>query len=71
MLIIAGLKADVLNDNTDKREFVTKEEGEKVASQIGAALHLQVSAKAGMNVNELFRQSMVATLTIDKKKKKR
>ncbi|ORX55251.1 ras-domain-containing protein [Piromyces finnis] len=60
--ILVGLKKDLRDDtdvinelNKKHQKPVTKEQGEKMANEIGALRYVEVSAKTGENVSELFR----------------
>lgn len=56
--ILIGLKSDLREDESiDKSKLVPKEEGQKLANEIGAINFFECSAKTGDNVEEIFVQS--------------
>lgn len=56
--ILIGLKGDLRDDpEINKDEFVTKEEGENLANEIGALRFFECSAKTGENVETIFLES--------------
>jgi len=73
--ILVGLKKDLRNDSETIEELskkhqkpVTKEQGEKMANEIGALRYVEVSAKTGDNVSELFK--IAARIAINPRKTK-
>jgi GTPase SAR1 family protein len=72
-MVLVGLKADLLVNGVKEpsSEMVKIEEGEKVASQINAMFHMQVSSLTGYNVKDLFIQAMKDTLNHQQKKMKK
>lgn len=76
--ILVGLKAD-LRDNRIVREsmrmnplrFVTQEEGEACAREMGAECYLECSALTSRGINEVFEVAARATLTTTEKKNHR
>lgn len=58
--ILIALKSDLREDNDpvlDKSNFVSKEDGEKLAEQIKALKFMECSARTGYNVKEVFEES--------------
>lgn len=58
--ILIALKADLRDDNDpvlDKSNFVSKEDGEKLAEQIKALKFMECSARTGQNVKQVFEEA--------------
>jgi len=73
--VLVGLKKDLRDDPETIEELgkkhqkpVTKDQGEKMANEIGALRYVEVSAKTGENVNELFR--IAARIALNPRKTK-
>lgn len=57
MILLVGTKLDMRNDpetTLDKKEFVTTEEGNKLAKEIGAIGFMECSARTKEGVTEIF-----------------
>jgi len=73
--ILVGLKKDLLDDQETIEELskkhqkpITKEQGEKMANEIGALRYVEVSAKTNDNVSELFK--IAARIALNPRKTK-
>ncbi|KAK6090739.1 hypothetical protein P3W45_000462 [Vairimorpha bombi] len=59
-LVLISLKSDLREDNDpilDKSNFVSKEDGERLAEQIKALKFMECSARTGYNVKEIFEEA--------------
>eukprot|EP00027_Filamoeba_sp_ATCC50430_P005761 CAMPEP_0168547718 /NCGR_PEP_ID=MMETSP0413-20121227/4184_1 /TAXON_ID=136452 /ORGANISM="Filamoeba nolandi, Strain NC-AS-23-1" /LENGTH=1073 /DNA_ID=CAMNT_0008577987 /DNA_START=51 /DNA_END=3269 /DNA_ORIENTATION=- len=78
IIVIAGLKSDLLTDKDALQEasknnqaLITVEEGEKLAKKHNALFHIQCSAKANTNVQDLFVKALKGTMTVQSQPKKK
>lgn len=61
--ILVGTKIDLREEqapdpNTNKFEPVTREQGEKMAKEVGCVKYMEVSSKTGAGLNDIFNQSV-------------
>lgn len=56
--ILVGLKSDLRANNENAQPLVTAEEGEAMASRIGAFRYVECSAKYGDNVPQVFNEAV-------------
>ena len=63
--LLVGLKCDLIDDDESEEDFVTQEEAEELAEEIGAYKYVQTSAMNEINVKEPFNEAIAAFNEVD------
>ncbi len=56
-ILLVGTKLDQRNEATNKEEYYSTEEGQKIAQKIGAFDYIECSAKENINIQLIFEKS--------------
>jgi Ras-related C3 botulinum toxin substrate 1 len=71
-ILLIGTKCDLRNDpNPQKYNFVAKEDGDRLAKEIGAVKYMECSALTQSHLKEVFDEAVRAAINYDKMKKRK
>jgi len=69
--LLIGTKCDLRNDNTQAANLISKEEGAKLAKEIGSVCYMECSALTQENLKNVFDEAVRAAINYEKQKKKK
>jgi len=70
-ILLIGTKCDLRNDNTQAANLISKEEGAKLAKEIGSVCYMECSALTQENLKNVFDEAVRAAINYEKQKKKK